>query len=211
MARIRPARNAATVCRVHRVRRAQVERAGADVMACAQALGQDLRHRPGARDGIERGHVVERHLGAVDPDAGDAALAAHDLAAFRPAHDDDHVAVAFGGAEQQHVGADEAGGDGDQVIGEVRHHLLGACGDGCGNTTARASSSAGRRHGEAGLPVAGSVMIPPRRSFRAGGAPERIEIGGGREQAEGDLDAHRQHQQREQAAQVLARQAAREP
>src|SRR3546814_8918692 len=53
------------------------------------------------------------------PDAGVAGLAPHRRLRLRTAHHHHHVAVRRHSAEQQHVGADETGGDLDLVLGQV--------------------------------------------------------------------------------------------
>ena len=100
-------------------------------MAGPERFGHDLGDGPVGGHRVEGGHPLESHFGIVDPDTADAVLAPHQFAPGGTTHNDDHIAFAVGGAEQQDIGADEAGGDRHPVfrkIGDQRLRLgLGRC------------------------------------------------------------------------------------
>ena len=100
----------------------------ADLLALQHLGAGDLGQRPGGGDLIEGGGVVDAGEATVDPDAEPAILAPHRLDMVGAAHHHHHVAGALDGAEQQHVGPGEAGGDGHQMLGQVGHQRFGGTG-----------------------------------------------------------------------------------
>ena len=95
-------------------------------MQLAHCRRGDVVERFAAGDAVITRHALERDLSGVDPDLRDLAFAAHGDIALGSAHHHDDVAVAIGRAEQHHAGSSEAGGDGDQMIGEICDQRLRA-------------------------------------------------------------------------------------
>ena len=106
------------------VDRLELEVLGADLEPGQHVRPRDLIQRTGAGDGVVAGHLAKPQVVAIDPDARDPRLAPHHLILARPMHGHHDVAAALGGAEQDHVGADERRGDRDQMVRQVRDQGL---------------------------------------------------------------------------------------
>jgi hypothetical protein len=132
----------------------------ADFVPGQHGVSDDLLQRPVGGDAVEAGDLLELHAGGIDPDAGDTGLAAdHDLRRRSLDHDR-HVARPVGGAEQHDLGPDEAGIDGDQMIGQIGHQRLRPGGPAGGD--ARRQDREQQRHG--GEPPALWSQVASQRS-----------------------------------------------
>ena len=97
-----------------------------------QRRRRDLGERAVGGNGVVRRRVLEPDLAAVEPEPEAAGLAPHDHGGRGTAENDDHVAGAVAGAEQQHLGAGEARGDLDAVVAQVggQRRAVGGAGRG---------------------------------------------------------------------------------
>ena len=176
------------------VDRLEPEVLGADLEPRQHVGPRDLIQRTRAGDGVVAGHLAKPQVVAIDPDARDPRLAPHHLILARPMHGHHDVAAALGGAEQDHVGADERGGDRDQMVRQVRDQGL------------RPGGGAARQDREPPGPRAGGRGSRADPASRMADRAQGVEVLGRGDQVVAELAADREHDQRQQDAQLLAAQ-----
>src|SRR6185437_9329368 len=111
-----------------RIARVEANVLDADLVQSLHARRRDPIERAVAEDGVVAGHPGEFDGMGVDPDAGEVPLLTHHDVALGTAHDNDDVARPVGRAKEHDRGSGEAGGDGDEMAGEIGEQgLLGAC------------------------------------------------------------------------------------
>src|SRR5262245_33153577 len=106
------------------VRRNELQAPEADLLARLRRRRHHVVERLAAGDGIEARNALEVDAVGVQPDAGDALLAAHGVVRGRAAEHDHDVAVTLLDAIDEHVDAGEPCGDGDTVIHEISDEQL---------------------------------------------------------------------------------------
>ena len=99
-----------------------------DLMPIEHRQSGSLIERPADCYPIIGGRVADQRLRTNYPDAQHPFLAPHDFRLGGTADDHDNVTVALDGAEQQDRCSGKAGGDGDEMVGQIDDQRIGTPG-----------------------------------------------------------------------------------